>query len=65
MGTTVVEYSQIVCTNVVCQTAFDKGLLAEAKKRKAIKVKKEANDALRKANSLLQRKKALKNKSRI
>lgn len=64
-GTTIVKYSQIVCTNNVCQLAFDKQLLKDTQKRIAIKLKKEANDAVRKANSLREAKKTRKNKSRI
>ncbi len=64
-GTTIVEYSQIVCTNKVCQATLDKNLLEEARKRKALKLTKEANDLARKANSLFQAKKARTKKSRI
>lgn len=64
-GTTVVEYSQIVCTNDVCQIAFDKHLLAETKKKEAVRIKRGMNEAARKANSLLQASKTRKNKSRI
>lgn len=56
-GTTEIEYSQIVCRNNVCQAKFEKKLLSETRKNRAIKRKKEANDALRKA--------AKKTKSRI
>ena len=62
-GTTIVKCAQFICTNVVCQAAFDKNLRAELKKRQAIRRKKEENDAARKKDSLS--KKALKNKSRI
>lgn len=64
-GTTTVKYSQIVCTNNVCQLAFDKQLLKDTQKRRAIKLKKEANDAARKANSQKAAKKTRTNKSRI
>lgn len=64
-GTTTVEYSQIVCTNNVCQTEFDKKLLVEEKKRKDMRLKKEVNDATRRANILRQARRARKNKSRI
>lgn len=64
-GTTTVKYSQIVCTNDVCQLAFDKQLLKDTRKRMAIKLKKEANDAVRKANSLRKAKKTRKNKSNL
>lgn len=61
-GTTVVEYSQIVCTNNVCQAEFDELLLEETKKRTAIRIKKEENQAERKANSLLAQAKVRKTK---
>ena len=64
-GTTIVKYSQIVCNNNVCQVEFDRQLLKETQKRQAIKLKKEANDAARKANSLREAKKTRRNKSRI
>lgn len=38
---TVVEYSQIVCSDKSCQFAFDKQLRAEAQKRKEVKEEKE------------------------
>lgn len=63
-GTTIVEYSQTVCTNDACQAAFDVQLLAEAKKREAMRLKKEANNAERKANSLRQAAETRKNKLR-
>lgn len=62
---TIVDFSQIVCTNKVCQVAFDKELIEEAKKREILKLKKEEHDAQRKANSLQQANKARKSKSRI
>lgn len=40
-GTTLVEYSQIICTNKLCQEAFDKSLIVEAKKKVEQKEKKE------------------------
>ncbi|MDE2589666.1 MAG: hypothetical protein KGL95_08395, partial [Patescibacteria group bacterium] len=43
-GSTVVEYSQIVCTNVVCQKAFDEALAKEEKKRQALRLEKEKRD---------------------
>lgn len=62
MGSTVVEYSQIVCKNKECQEEFDKHLIKETKKREVIRIKKEEDQALRKANSLLAQTKARKNK---
>jgi len=64
-GTTNVEYSQIICINQACQAVFEKVLLTEAKKREVARAEKEANIAVRKASSLLQARKAKKNKSRI
>lgn len=52
-GTITVECSQIVCTNKVCQAAFDKNLAEETKKREAAKIKKDESDKERKTNSLL------------
>lgn len=64
-GTTVVHYSQIVCTNLVCQETFEKQLKEETKKREVMRVKKEENKSARKASSLMQANKAKKSKSRI
>jgi len=47
-GVTEVEYSQIICTNSVCQTEFDENLEKERKKRESLRLQKEKNDALRK-----------------
>lgn len=60
IGTTLVEYSQIVCINKICQTAFDKVLLQESKKREGIRITREANALARKASSLSQANKARK-----
>ncbi len=57
IGTTVVEYTQISCTNTLCQAAFEKVLAKEATKRKAIKRKKEADDAERKRKRKITQKK--------
>lgn len=64
-GTTLVKYTQIVCTNKECQAKFEKQLRKEVNKRKALKMKKEADNAARKANSLLQARRLKKSKSRI
>lgn len=48
-GTTIVEYSQIICINEVCQAAFEKVLLKETKKREAARAEKAANILARKA----------------
>lgn len=64
-GTTVVEYSQIVCTNAICQKAFEENLEKETKKRELVKLEKEAKEKIRKTNSLLHLRKSRKNKSRI
>ncbi len=62
---TEVEYSQIECTNRECQAEFEKKQADETKKKEAIRVKREENEATRKANSLLQANKARSQKSRI
>lgn len=64
-GTTEVEYSQIVCTNIVCQHAFDENLEKEAKKRATMRLEKEERDRIRKTKSLLQANMSRKNRSRI
>lgn len=64
-GSTLIEYTQIVCTNKECQAKFEQQMLNESNKRKALKVKKDADDAVRKANSLIQARRQKKNKSRI
>lgn len=65
-GKSIVEHSQIVCTNKICQSDFEKILLEEAKKREVAKALKEANDIARKAASLILRGGKPKiNKSRI
>ncbi len=64
-GKSIVEHSQIVCTNNICQVAFEKLLLEEAKKRDAARAIKEANDIARKANLVLRTGKTKVNKSRI
>lgn len=64
---TIVEYSQINCTNVICQTEFDESLAREATKRKALLVQKEENQRIRMQNSskASPKAKSKKNKSRI
>ncbi|MFH1833186.1 MAG: hypothetical protein ABH816_03420 [Candidatus Levyibacteriota bacterium] len=52
MGTTTIDYTQIVCTNIICQENFDKVQLAEKKKRNDARITKEKNLAARKAESL-------------
>ncbi len=47
-GTTVVEYSQIVCTNADCQKALEVLLEKEAQKREAVRLEKEAKSKFRK-----------------
>src|SRR5258708_6166824 len=67
-GTTVVEYAQITCTNLTCQSAFDENLEKEKNKREVIRLQKETNHNQRKENSLLMANKAKilkKNRSRI
>ena len=64
---TVVEYSQIVCTNSDCQKEFDKVLANETKKRLELQLKKDENLKIRKeAMSVAKSAKSLnKNRSRI
>lgn len=47
-GSTVVEYSQIVCTNKVCQQAFEVELAKETKKRETLLREKLKRDKIRK-----------------
>ena len=58
----VVENTLIICTNKACQEEFEKNFIKEEAKQRAIKLKREASDAERKANSLLHAKKVLKKK---
>ncbi len=51
-GTTMVEYSQIICTNKECQKENEKQLVKDLEKREEIRVKKLQNDTARKANAL-------------
>lgn len=51
-GTTMVEYSQIICTNKECQEENEKQLVKDSEKREEIRVKKQENDTIRKANAL-------------
>lgn len=48
---TTVVYSQIVCTNPVCQKAFEENLEKETKKREILQMQKEERDRLRKEKS--------------
>jgi DNA-directed RNA polymerase subunit RPC12/RpoP len=65
-GFTKVEYTQIKCSNKECQKEFEKKQSEELAKREVIRVKREENDAARKANALTAAKKGrTKNKSRI
>lgn len=57
-GTIEVKHQQIVCTNEECQKKFEQGYKDEAKRKEAIRSKKEENDAARKAN--MQQSKVLK-----
>lgn len=58
-GSTEVEYSQIMCTNALCQHEFEINLAREQKKREVLRVEKERNDKKRKADSLKLKKKLL------
>lgn len=48
-GSVKVKHQQIVCTNEDCQAKFEKAYQDEAKKKEALRVKKEAADILRKS----------------
>ncbi len=61
-GSTVVEYSQIICTNKECQKLFDENLAKEEKKRKIVQLEREEREKVRKANSLQRPKKSAKSK---
>lgn len=50
---TIVECSQLSCTNKECEKEFIKKQAEETAKREANRVKKEENDTLRKTNILL------------
>lgn len=49
---TEVEYSQIVCTNKVCQKEFEENLAKETQKRKVIQDERKAKEELRKKDAL-------------
>jgi hypothetical protein len=51
-GSTMVEISQIVCVNKVCQRSFDENRAEEIVKKNELKLKKEVQDKLRKENML-------------
>lgn len=42
-GTTVIQHTQTICTNLNCQSKFEKLLLEEVKKREKLKQIKEDN----------------------
>lgn len=64
-GTTVVQFSQVVCVNEACQKAFDEVIEKESKQRALLRVEKEKKDQIRKANSQAQMSSSPKSKSRI
>lgn len=59
-GSVEVDCSQIVCTNDACQTAFDKNLAHETKKKEELKQQKDEKDRLRKENAVISAKNARK-----
>lgn len=59
-GTTVVEYSQIICTNKVCQAESEKEQLKDSQKREEMRTQKAANEVIRKENALQNAKTARK-----
>lgn len=50
LGTSVLEFSQTICTNSVCQDLFDKNRAEELIKINARKAAKEEQDKIRRAN---------------
>lgn len=65
-GFTEVACTQIECSNKECQAKFEATQAEETAKREVNRVKKEANDTLRKANALASAHKTRStNKSRI
>lgn len=58
-GSVKVKHQQIICTNKECQDKFEKAYQDDAKKKEAIRVQKEENDATRKANNLSNKKNSL------
>ncbi len=64
-GSIMVDCSQIVCTNTLCQKAFTKNLAEETQKRNAAKIKKDESDKERKTNSLLHAAEARKQKNNL
>lgn len=64
-GTTEVEFSQIICTNIECQKVFDENIVKDAKKREDVRVQREEREKVRKANSTFHAKTPVKSKSRI
>lgn len=49
-GTSILEMSQIVCTNEECQKLFEINRAEEIVKRNAMKLKKEETEKIRKAH---------------
>lgn len=47
-GSVKVKHQQIVCTNEECQAKFEKAYQDEAKKKEALRVKKEESNLARK-----------------
>lgn len=50
LGVSIIEVSQIVCTNKVCQVLFDKNRKEEVARLNERKLKKEEQDKIRKEN---------------
>lgn len=49
---TLVEYTQVDCSNKICQAAFNKVLLEESRKREVARVDKEKKQKKNKADKL-------------
>lgn len=64
-GSVLVEYSQVICINKVCQGMFDKSLVEEKRKRDLLKEKREKEILLKKSIEPVKTKKTKKSKSRI
>lgn len=66
LGVSMLEVSQIVCTNSVCQALFDKNRAEELARVNERKLKKEEQDKIRKENiarTIAERRKVEKTKS--
>ena len=51
IGSVKVGYSQIICTNHICQKEFERNLLEEMQKKEAIRLKREEDKTARKVRA--------------